>query len=155
MSQGTRGVALLARLSSVWLPRHEQVLSRAEDEFWRTAAAETVVLRSTEEEGKGQKQPTLGDCADRAVAVVSSAVRLRLGSSVSVSDLTPAIVRTRLEKVLESLISLVPYPALSDSPRDMAKGLYTWLENHVRAPVHPVSFLSVTSVLTANRVGHD
>lgn len=155
MSQGSRGVALLSRLPSAWLPRREQVLSRAEDEFWRNAAAETVVLRSTEDASLDQNQPTLGDCADRAVAVVSSAVRLRTGSVVRCTDLTPGMVQKRLGEVLESLNSLVPFPALADRPRDMAKGLYKWLENQVRAPVHPVSFLSVTHVLTVSRVGHD
>lgn len=153
MSQSEVGVALMSSLQTVWSDRFESVLHEGVADFWRRASADSFVPGGGEGEELGDDHPTRAQCCEAAVAAVEAAMRLVAPSRVRARHLTPRRVRKDLERRIERLNALVPYPRLTDRPSDLANGLERWLLANVRARVHKASLLPVVESSSAHLVG--
>jgi len=144
MSQDSSTV-LLSHLSSAWSATGQNLPSW-EREFWITAAAEAVrSLGSVEDvDGRG---PTPDQCAERALAMISNVRRL-IGTQVPKEPIYKfSSVKRKLRRGIQVLNSLVPWPRLKGTAKDLGKGVHSYLVK-TRKTLNPRALLPITHVTT-------
>jgi hypothetical protein len=132
---------------------HDAVLSQAERQFFMSAAREALVSMADAIVPEDPGQTRAHEAASLALAVPATAARLIRGAHVRDRILQLGRLRLRLNEVLDELNALVPRPRLMDRPRNMWKGLETWL-SHAQRPIHPLALLPLVNILSVQRVVH-
>jgi hypothetical protein len=154
MSQGPGGESYLNSLSSSWTDRYEKILSSFEQKFWRSAQVEALASTLQIELGEGgDNNLQAQDTIQLAESAVSAALRLSGVGSVREVPLSLSRVSGRLQKAIDSLNELVPYPRLTDTPRDLTSGLESYLLEGPRRQVSRHGVLSVANCMSVDLVG--
>jgi len=148
MSQGLTG-SHLQPLVSAWKDRFEGLLTEWEGDFWRSAQAYALDDHRVGDMGEYGIDPTEQEVMTQVLSVVSATKALVQSPNVRVVHMTPGLVRRRLNKVLQGLNSLVPYPKLTDKPKDMWAGIYDFL-NELRKPVCKVFMLPTAELMSTH-----
>lgn len=128
MSQGSNGELLLSKLSRSWSTRFETATPQWVMNFVREAQVASVSdIRDLEIVKDDEGSSSFSDCFTRAVSMVDSTYRLLGDSTVRKTFISPEVVRKRLAEALVKLNSLVPYPRLTDHPKDLTQGILVYL----------------------------
>jgi len=151
MSQD-KTTTLLHHLSSAWSTGAVNCLSQGERQFWITAAAEAVQALGPMYVKDGELGSTPDQCAERALAMVANAKRLATSVDVVEPSVSVSRVGQRLNRGIEFLNTLVPWPRLKGKAGDLGAGVRSFIERASRR-VHPRSLLSVTHVTTTQLGG--
>lgn len=127
MSQGALGGFLLARLSNAWsvssMTRHQDLTD------WVEEAIQAMKSEYGRARGDGDDLVlTLDQLVREVVGGLTASFDLARGFPVvHERSITPRSVYQRVQKALDDLNRRVPYPRLTDRPRNLTKGLLAYL----------------------------
>jgi hypothetical protein len=154
---GTRGVHA-SSLIAAWSTGSKDLLTSNERESLELAGLVQVSLdpvwkEGTEEEAESDdQQMTLAESVELACAIRGAIRSIEEPRPSASLRLLPWKVRRNLDRALERLNSFVPYPRLTDRPRDLWKG-WRLLVDELQAPVTRDRILSTTRLTTSTMVG--
>lgn len=150
MSQGLAPTHL-ARFPMAWSDRYESVLDSFEQDYWRETVE--VSFRSLGDmaytEDTGANQPSLLDVTQRVLSVAEATKRFIAASSAREVPLSLRTLKGRLDRCLSDLNALVPYPNLTDRPRDLIAGFELFLRE-LRKPVNPLVTPYLVHIMSAH-----
>jgi hypothetical protein len=148
MSQGDTGLALLSSYSSCWTDTFSQVLPEGSALFLKSCQLESIHSIGEVLLEPGAVHPTVGELLNTVVAVAEAAQRLVVSSPSRKVPLTLATVKKRLDRATTRLDGLVPYPKLTDSPKNLTDGLYKFLNEGINRRVHSAAGIPLLSTMS-------
>jgi hypothetical protein len=156
MSQPIEGSLRASRLVGAWRDSHGYALPSWESDFWIAASREALEsfpgMTQSEKEGKANP-PRLLESQERLLQAVIAVKRMvRAPPKVRRVNLSLPGVSRKLSEAIDKLNRLVPYPRLTDPPRELRKG-WELLREQLNRPISRLAECDMTTVLASSISG--